>query len=670
VGTQGWLDSPRAQSYGQGDSGGVGVEIVRIRVAREEGDYRVHLLSGAAGDVGAGDPAATIPGDLDTGDAPEIFEPPVDAAKIRAYVQDNPESKEFGRIGDYLGKLLLPDPVGAGWDARRQASEEGLCTLLEIDPDLRFVPWELARRQGRRLFLDQKAAFARVGEFKEDSTDLIAPLRLLVVAGEDSEPLGTATEMRGIRAALPDFCGRIDAEFLTAPTRQDLIDALQRVRPHIFHFMGHGMHDSGEPALTLSGWVLTRQFVFDSFTPVPRLVVLNACRSGAAAPEGLSADEVGALSDAFLSQGAVAVVAMQGDVRGRAAGLFGAGLYRGLARGPVDQAVAAARSAVVNADGNEIARDWCLPALTLNVHPERVLPLTFGIPDDELAHVERKLFLPIRLFVDRTQKRWELAGAVDPDAGSPEPVVLVTGELEAGKTWLVNWLRARCALRGRRVRYVDFKGPNNLNFVRTLAAIRDTPEDVPCLAAPAIRAFDRFNYDLGFLMTGQKPPEPAAELPTAPPPITEDALPGGESAEHILASFRAALEAATETRPLTLILDHVGGILKADFHTWIYPFLISEIAANRPPNVHLIIVLSKEESRDFWPSDAPPVNSVITLDLMETDEFPELAEEILLAYAKDVEADDSVLIASIRAYVKKPWSPKQLQNVVSIAKMS
>jgi hypothetical protein len=659
------------------------VHTIRIRVeAKPAGGYRVRLLSGAEGNPTGDEPTEDLPADLDRAAAPAALPKGAVAKAVQIFLRDNEEEPEFVPIGEFLGSLLLPGKVGERWDELRHAhSQQGLRTVLEVEPDeLRPIPWELIRRNRLRLFIDQEAPWLRAHGLQPDESQELVPLRLLVVEGErDSDlctaterdgKLGTAAELRGIKAALPAFKGRIDAFFLREPTPAQLEDAVKTIRPHIFHFLGHGMPDpaTGEPGLRIRGWpaTLTAQYVGESLKPMPRLAVLNACRSGVGVTPGqsLSPSQIRTLAEAFLDYGAAAVVGMQGDVRGSAAGLFGAGLYGALAAGqPVDQAVASARRRVDAGGGNPNARNWALPSLTARVCPEQVLPLACGISEADQRLVEDELFEPIKLFVDRTEARAKLAGAADPDDGPPERVVLIVGHMGAGKTWLVNWIRTRCAFRGRRVRYVDFRDKKNLDFIDALTVIRDTSEDVPSLAVPAARAFCLFNYELGFLVNGEIPVEPPGEVPCDPPELPRDRR-FGQTGELILESFRTALGAATAHAPLLLIFDHVDAI-KSDFETWIYPHLIARLDTDLP-NVRLIVVLSSEERANLWPSNARRVRTEVAADLIPPEEYCECAEELVLALFANVAKKHERVISTLTETVVERWEPKLLQELEGI----
>jgi hypothetical protein len=650
------------------------VKTVRIRIeGSAERGYLVQLRTGDDGEPVVDDPSEEIPADLDVAAAPAVLGGADLQTAVREFVHDTPESAEFPAIGAHLGSLLLRGSVGQEWDSLRLQNGDGLRTLLEIeDDDLQAIPWEIVYRGGVRLFIDSKLAFARVHKLRPDDTQELVPLRLLVVEGpqdEAEDTLGAGAEIRGIKSTLPAFKGRVDAEFIRNPTREELIKALQRVRPHVFHFIGHGLLEGKEPALKVGGWSLTRQFVLESLRPMPRVAVLNACRTGDdAGPDPLSVEGVHKLTDAFLAGGAAAAIGMQGDVRGSAARLFGTGFYDALAKNlPVDEAVTAARKNMVDFTDNAQARDWCLPSLTLAVVPEHVLPLEYGrgISEAEQEYIENNLFGLIGCFVDRMPIRWELAQVADPDDQRPARVVRIIGETDSGKTWLVHWIRTRCALRGRRVMYVDFTETDNLDFVEALKTVCETSEDISSLATGTNEAFERFLFDLGFLVNGTIPPD---EMAGDPPPISDRLRLGGDNEKLIFRSFRTALEAAAGDDQLILIFDHVDGIRDDEFRTRIFDHVIAPLSRGEPPNVRLIVVLSTEQQSKYWPSEAETVGRKVEVKLFDLEEYAAVAEEFIVALGKYDDSRSEGLITQLTDWAHPPVKPVELLTIRDIVR--
>lgn len=665
------------------------------------GGYQVELFEE---DSGGGWPAAplaacVIPSGLDAAKLPAEI-PEIKSGKtserVWEYIHANTRSDVFGGLGDYLAGLLLAGDVEACWDRIRRDHPDGLRTLLRIEPeDLQMLPWELMGRHGDRLFVDLASNFALVQRLDDDDTGRLGlmPIRVLVVvgqrdappgtegAGQGNDSLGTVAEVRAIKRALSRFGGRVEAEFLTEPSAENLRDAYDRLAPHVFHFIGHGArvpNKTREAALRVfdrsagKAWLLTSEYIRNLLRPAPRLVIMNACRSG-------QVTDVRSLSEAFLAGGAAAVIGMQGDIRGQAASTFGGELYQALADGKrIDEAVTRARKHVYAATGvARHGRDWFLPRLTLRVRPEHVLPMTSALTPQQWRQVESRLQSRdrFRVFVDRTDQRHPVARWVDADAHSvtDSRLLVLKGESETGKSSLLHWIRRRCALHGHRVRYVNFRGDGNLDLMGALCAIRDAHEDdLPARGAVAADAFDRFNYDLGYFAGGRLPAEPPPDpLPhVVPAPVPGPLRPGAVVlVDRMLDSFRDALGAATAQGPLILILDHLGGLLEPAFKQELYPWLIRGIAEDDDlPGLRLVVALETGEVGKYWPSSDQHVGEWIDVDLCQPSQWVPLAEDFVLALGKELLDDDITFFESVRfrLQVDVPWKLVKLEKVRQI----
>ncbi|MDA0182949.1 CHAT domain-containing protein [Solirubrobacter phytolaccae] len=577
-----------------------------------------------------------------------------------AFYADTTSSHQFSPIGTALGDLLLGGKVGAHWTRLQGAGPHR--TLLQIeDPDLALLPWELIRHGQRRLFANPQAPWARADALVPEPAEELLPLRLLVVEAPGMG-LDTAAETRGIKAALSAFDGAVDAHFLTNPSESDLRAAFE-FRPHVFHFSGHAGPDpdSGLPGLQIADLSLTSDYVVHFLSnELPRLVVLNACRTANG-----DVGQVHTLVESFLEIGAAAVVGMRGDIHGAPAACFGEQLYRALAaHHPIDVAVATARNELARSH-SAVLRDWSLPSLTLRVPPEHVLPMCERTTKDDRKALEDELGDRLRTFVDRSNERRKLT-AIDPHVGSPERLVVVHGEMESGKTALLQWIRRRSAMRGVCVRYVDFRSPERINFVRALEIIRDEPDDVALLGLSPT-AFSSFNYDLGFLLEGRLPVAHSNGVSAVPAPERPKSYELGENmVDEIFTSFRTALQSATSAeRPLVLILDHVGAVLQPDFTDRLYPLLIKRVLATKElEHVRIVVVLSPEQRRDYWPASDADVGYRVPVDLLKPGEFQRCAEDVVLALGKPLNAVLSNLIAALEPlFAPADWVPKKLDEV-------
>jgi hypothetical protein len=650
--------------------------LIEITQPGQGADYRVDLYLGDDG-VWPAEPTAsdTVPADLAAASLPVPSTGATASDAIVGFLHANPESQAFADLGLHLGRLLLPPNVREHW------SRPGVKrTFLCLPPALRRLPWESAR-SAHALFVQPDQPFIRLHR-RVPGDDPIAeslPIRVLVVRGDDDDDIGSRAEIREIKRVVGGAPGRIEAEFLSRPTESDLKSAYRRVVPHVLHFIGHGTRkaSTGQPALRIvppgrEAWLLTPTYIGDLLSrPAPRLAILNACRSGE------TADAV-ALTDVFLDSGAAAVVGMQGDIRGTAAALFGGSLYRALlANAPVDRAVATAREAVYADTGvSDGARDWILPSLTLRVRPDDVLP-DLSATGARAVRIEQQFEKEVGAFVNRVHERHKLLKGVDPGVGEPlEPLLLVVGESQVGKTRLLNWLRRRCAVRGRRVKYVSFDRPNpvevlgdrpaRFDFLEVLYAIRDVAEDLPNLPEGVASAFDRFNHDVVHLAEGRLPPDPP--VPT-PEPARWPRLTGGTS-HHVAAtfeSFRACLGRAAQPEPLLLVFDHVGNVLDSAFRQQLYDHLIRHVADGELPNLSLVVVMTNEQFATHWPELGGGTR--VDLDRIEAEEFSALAEDVVLAVGRSIGDPHVQLIEAIgKGVATGKWSPAVLGDLENIVR--
>ncbi|MBI3957585.1 MAG: CHAT domain-containing protein, partial [Chloroflexi bacterium] len=158
-------------------------------------------------------------------------------------------------------------------------------------------------------------------------------------------------------------------------TTAKINDAMKTFRPHVFHFIGHGVYTDEQAYLALEDdegtarLISEREFseIFASVNET-RLAVLNACQS---ATTSSTVPLVG-LAPKLLQRQLSAVVAMQQPLTDRAALVFSRSFYRSLALGaPVDGAVSVARGDIYTEVGSEQI-DWAIPVLFLRAQDGRL----------------------------------------------------------------------------------------------------------------------------------------------------------------------------------------------------------------------------------------------------------------------------------------------------------
>ncbi|XVS66531.1 CHAT domain-containing protein [Actinosynnema sp. CA-299493] len=597
-----------------------------------------------------------------------------------AQVDGNGRVADFGKTGELLHSLLFKDEVELRW---REAAEKPLRTYLLVKPpELRSVPWEMMKYpNGGTLFTSPDRPFLRVDRFPDTAgrrgdTDPLLPIRIMVVEGERDSTIGTATEIRAIKQALSTTKGRIEAEYLRAPTRQVLIDAYERLRPHVFHFVGHNTHDfdQNEPALRLRDeardldQTITPD-VLRRLRPPPRVAVLNACRTA-------TADEFRPLAECFFTdepgvEGAAAVIGMQGNVRGAAAARFGGAFYRALAKGmAVDAAVTVARAELhLKGDALESEGDWVLPVLTVRGAAEHALGHRAVLSPQDATTIDLMLTDKVGQFVNRSEERRRMIESLAPRDTEPARLVVVHGEKDSGKSNFLHWLRRWCALRGQRVKYVDLRDEAVLDYAAVLRVIRTTDEDLVSLTPRTSTTSG--GATVSSTAAGSTGNAPVDDVDAHRPSPYSDPLEHRENAppRHVADAFDSVVEslkAAVTDSPLVLILDHVDGVLPYDFKNYVHPLLVKRVLQGELLNLRLIVTLDRNQSVTHWPAAqdrAAP--QWITVDYLDRDDFAELAEDAVLHFDGDLSDLDVETIGTMAKHVLKPWKPSRLTEITN-----
>ncbi|MCC6730744.1 MAG: CHAT domain-containing protein [Chthonomonadales bacterium] len=661
---------------------------------------RLYLVDGN-GDVPEQPAGETvIPLDLGGPDAPGPDGEPAVAHRLRSVLLEAAGySTDLRRVGRHLHSLLHTGTLADAWDDLRErypreaAPEQGLRTLLDMrDPDLRRLPWELLWDGGRRrFFADPANPFVR-GRTRPggQSPACTWPVRVLVVVGwaDDDPAVRVADEVEGIEDAFRRMGKTVYFEVERRPAKDRLLGTpgrpgvIERLRPHIFHFIGHGRGPGGQGdtgalliEAEMGGWELTAYDAAVCFPRwPPRFVCLNACRSSDLAVQ----EGAWAMADAFEQLGVPAVLGMQADVRGDAAARCAATLYAALADGePLDVALARGRAAVTTLpDMTWDHRDWALPALALRVSPEQVLPVAAGAEQAKRrAMLERTdEFARLRNFVARTPERWELWAGVDPfhDDQRYSDMLVVVGEEQAGKTALVHWCLEGVVLRGRPVRYVNMRTLDSADFLGFLRLIARGGGSPPLDADLPAEAFHAFNRSLNRYQAGG----PFTEGPGLPAVPDEDqGLPLRRGSERenvaIVQAFREALRHAAGDRPLILVLDHLR-VEPEDWRNYLYPHLVRHIAEHSLHPMRLVLVVTARQYADFGLADHAGVAPVIRLEYFESKAFMGLAWEFGRYYRclnSHIDGDDIHTLIQVldnTSISRARWAPTELEVITKV----
>ncbi|MBD2169392.1 CHAT domain-containing protein [Calothrix membranacea FACHB-236] len=175
----------------------------------------------------------------------------------------------------------------------------------------------------------------------------------------------------------------VDFKILANPKRQELQETIDDIKPHIFHYIGHGRFDSqkqvGEIALVNSAkkadWVSDRTFgeFFTDFKP--RLVILQACQGGEV---DFTANYAG-LAPQLTRNGIPSVIAMQYPVNNTVASWFSGAFYEALAKGEsVDIAMQQGRRKIARYHPFDpefyTNRDFGTPVLYMSARDGNIMP--------------------------------------------------------------------------------------------------------------------------------------------------------------------------------------------------------------------------------------------------------------------------------------------------------
>ena len=516
-----------------------------------------------------------------------------------------PSLGELQRVGNYLGGLLGYGAVGEKWAELRARfpgesppGSEGLGVLLDIDittPELRVLPWELARIGNRWVFTDPENPCARITpQFNPDPRPEPDwwPLRVTVIVGAEAgdRVVKVEQELENLYAALDKVGPDVEYDVIRQPRRGDFLTGeLERLRPHVLHFIGHGESNGDTGVLVMNDargrWDWTADDIANTMPITPRIAALNACRSGDQQPQ------VGTwqVADAFIGRGAYAVLAMQGDIDGGAAATFSRGLYDALLENAtLDVAVARGRRRALAAGSSR--RDFGLPTLTLSRPPDRVLPLRLGIDRERLNIVD--MLLPRRPFVDRKDDRRTLLERLDPPAADGVALTSIEGESDVGKTALARWTLRQLACRGHDVVYVDLAAGYGTHdgakcsAIDVLRAIRDAVYKVRTPEPGAVRPFDPWTRALNHLCVGKPVPDGEVTAQVRDDDAQFDADP--DDLEEIFRRFREVLTSLAEPK-LLIALDHTEAVDPGDFRDDLFPKLIGPIVLNRNARVGLML---------------------------------------------------------------------------------
>lgn len=290
-------------------------------------------------------------------------------------------SADAVELGKQLRSLLFPDEVWNIFYANRIATRQqgkGMRIRLRVDaPELSQLPWEYVYDDTFRFFaLQRETPLVRYmpRPFAAESVSAPSPMKVLlaIAAPKDQATLSVDEEEKRIRNAVAFMGDAVQLTVLRNATPEKLHGALA-ARPHVFHFIGHGVVQNSQGALVFenifgqSQLLDADQLLFLMGNTGVKVVILNACKTAAHDAR----DAMMGVAPALVAAEIPAVIAMQFNVPDRTAVGFTRDLYRFLAAGyPLDAAVTEMRiGAYIGANDKYY---WGIPALFMRA-PDGVI---------------------------------------------------------------------------------------------------------------------------------------------------------------------------------------------------------------------------------------------------------------------------------------------------------
>ncbi|MFC9947529.1 CHAT domain-containing protein [Streptomyces pratensis] len=606
-----------------------------------------------------------------------------DLAVLRAVFDSRASEEDRREAGDILFEAVLGGELAVPWAelCAGATREDPLRVVLTVEPAvLRSLPWELMRYQGAWLWRRPELLLRR-GVPAVSAIPVapeLGPRRVMVVVATPAsqEQILAEQEIAALSGVLERSPGLAHVEVLDCPASASVLaGAVDDFRPHVVHFIGHGMprSDGGSPELSFSSdqgvvWSLAGDDVADLFRWQPGVVVLNACRTAQSDPS----DWIGGIAQAFLDSGVRAVISMQADIDSPAAVIFSGKFYEGFAEHrPLDVCVSAARAELGRMP--EKTGAWALPVLLMCSEPDGALPHLLSAPDGSVKDVLRhKQYADLQLFVGRSEERrnaWWVLDDPRVDPSIPDRHVLVisrhpqSGNPQTGRTWLANWCLATWFLRGHHIISVDLAqrlavpggqagGGAKKDWLAVLRMIRERAVSSDQLCSLPNDTFGEFNAQLNRLVSGAARPFEGEVYGQEDEwkPFNFDAGHADERKAQILDAFRQALCKASIVRPIVIALDHAEMVTEESLSGELYRGLIRPVAYGEATPLRLVLV-APEFSRPVIPeSDSHLVGRVLVGDFKKA-HFMRLAR----AYSSRLKCvPNEATIRLLNAYIQQP----------------
>jgi len=305
-----------------------------------------------------------------------------DFTDLVSYLKDLAgQANDAVELGKKMKALLFPGEVWNMFFASRSGMKQagkGLRIRLRIDaPELSTLPWEYCYDDSFRFFaLQRETPMVRyvAQNFAADNLSAPNPMKVLlaIAAPKDQAGLNVDEEVKRVEENLAWLGNRVQLKVERHITAEKLHGALGW-RPHIFHFIGHGVIEGGKGALAFENIFGQTQLVdADQLMTLMgntgvKVVILNACKTAAHDAR----DAIMGVAPALVRAEIPAVIAMQFNVPDKTALGFTRDLYRFLAMGrPLDLAVTEMRIGAYIGSSDKYF--WGIPAVFMRA-PDGVI---------------------------------------------------------------------------------------------------------------------------------------------------------------------------------------------------------------------------------------------------------------------------------------------------------
>jgi hypothetical protein len=197
--------------------------------------------------------------------------------QLNSPLQAVKQEESIRRIGDLLGKALMPGPILQLYAAVLQRtiarSNQGLRLTLHFlgsAKEYQRLPWELVRINGRLVATDRCQAIVRTVDLPEPAIPLAVekpPYRILVTAATppDLPPLQYEKEAKQIKEALSSLIAceppLIQMQIHYNVTLAEIEGILREGDFHILHFIGHAAIVDGNGILVFVDDIGQRDYV-------------------------------------------------------------------------------------------------------------------------------------------------------------------------------------------------------------------------------------------------------------------------------------------------------------------------------------------------------------------------------------------------------------------------